>query len=368
MTGRGSFADCVTIYFKADVNPLMGDRNLSVVYVNHPELTGFFRFSITGDSGFLAVFATLEPDGARNTRVGEDISGEQCVELVRTALGSASGLPVDIESIQRWSAMAATAAAFQSGRVFLAGDAAHVMPPTGGFGGNTGVADAYNLAWKLAFATRGIAGPGLLDTYSAERRPISALTVEQAYTRYALRVDPSLPRDDLMPPLDDAAIELGAIYRSSAVHPEHAPEQQLDDPHARTWTVGARVPHVPLTDNGSQSSTLDAADRRFALLADHGHDVWRRAARDVEESLGVAVAVKPIDPGSCPSPQNRPLRTRAPGGLEPRLSAPTESLPGSPRCPPPKQPAGSAPSWPACCHATAAEPKPGRHKSDSRGA
>jgi 2-polyprenyl-6-methoxyphenol hydroxylase-like FAD-dependent oxidoreductase len=333
MTGRGSFADCVTIYFKADVNPLMGDRNLSVVYVNHPELTGFFRFSITGDSGFLAVFATLEPDGARNTRVGEDISGEQCVELVRTALGSASGLPVDIESIQRWSAMAATAAAFQSGRVFLAGDAAHVMPPTGGFGGNTGVADAYNLAWKLAFATRGIAGPGLLDTYSAERRPISALTVEQAYTRYALRVDPSLPRDDLMPPLDDAAIELGAIYRSSAVHPEHAPEQQLDDPHARTWTVGARVPHAPLTDNASQSSTLDAADRRFALLADHGHDVWRRAARDVEESLGVAVAVKPIDPGSLPEPAEPPAENAGPGWTGAALIRPDGVIAWKPQVP-----------------------------------
>src|SRR5215510_5873918 len=211
MTGRGSFADCVTIYFKADVNHLMRDRNLSVVYVNHPELTGFFRFSITGDSGFLAVFATLGPGGARNTHVGEDISDERCVELVRTALGSVSGLPVDIESIQRWSAMAATAAAFQSGRVFLAGDVAHVMPPTGGFGGNTGVADAYNLAWKLAFATQGVAGPGLLDTYGAERRPISALTVEQAYTRYALRVDPSLPRDDLMPPLGT----VGEIGRAS---------------------------------------------------------------------------------------------------------------------------------------------------------
>jgi 2-polyprenyl-6-methoxyphenol hydroxylase-like FAD-dependent oxidoreductase len=333
MTGHGSFADCVTIYFKADVNPLMGDRNLSVVYVNHPELTGFFRFSITGDSGFLAVFATLEPDGARNTRVGEDISGEQCVELVRTALGSVSGLPVDIESIQRWSAMAATAAAFQSGRVFLAGDAAHVMPPTGGFGGNTGVADAYNLAWKLAFATRGIAGPGLLDTYGAERRPISALTVEQAYTRYALRVDPSLPRDDLMPPLDDAAIELGAIYRSSAVHPEHAPEQQLDDPHARTWTVGARVPHVPLTDNGSQSSTLDAADGGFALLADHGHDVWRRAAGDVEESLGVAVAVKPIDPGSLPEPAEPPAENAGPGWTGAALIRPDGVIAWKPQVP-----------------------------------
>jgi 2-polyprenyl-6-methoxyphenol hydroxylase-like FAD-dependent oxidoreductase len=333
MTGRGSFADCVTIYFKADVNPLMGDRNLSVVYVNHPELTGFFRFSITGDSGFLAVFATLEPDGARNTHVGEDISGEQCVELVRTALGSAAGLPVDIESIQRWSAMAATAAAFQSGRVFLAGDAAHVMPPTGGFGGNTGVADAYNLAWKLAFATRGIAGPGLVDTYSAERRPISALTVEQAYTRYALRVDPSLPRDDLMPPLDDAAIELGAIYQSSAVHSDHAPEQQLDDPHARTWTVGARVPHVPLTDNGSQSSTLDAADRGFALLADHGHDLWQRAAGEVEESLGVPVAVKPIDPGSPPEPAEPPAETAGPAWTGAALIRPDGVIAWKPQVP-----------------------------------
>src|SRR5262249_3195420 len=187
MTGHGTFADCVTIYFKADVNHLMGDRNLSVVYVNHPELTGFFRFSITGDSGFLAVFSTLEPGGARITHVGEDISEGRCVELVRTALGSEPGLPVEIESIQRWSARAGTVGSVQSGRVFLAGDAAHVMPPTGGWGGNTGVADAHNLAWKLAFATRGIAGPGLLDTYGAERRPISALTVEQAYTRYALR-------------------------------------------------------------------------------------------------------------------------------------------------------------------------------------
>ena len=73
------------------------------------------------------------------------------------------------------------------------------MPPTGGFGGNTGVADAHNLAWKVAMVHRGIAGPGLLDTYDMERRPIADLTVEQAYTRYALRVDPSLPKDDLQP-------------------------------------------------------------------------------------------------------------------------------------------------------------------------
>jgi len=113
---------------------------------------------------------------------------------VRTALGAEPDLQIDIENVQRWTARAATADSFQRERVFLAGDAAHVMPPNGGFGGNTGVADAHNLAWKLALTTQGTAGSALLDTYEVERRPIGALRVEQAYTRYVLRVDPSLDR------------------------------------------------------------------------------------------------------------------------------------------------------------------------------
>jgi 2-polyprenyl-6-methoxyphenol hydroxylase-like FAD-dependent oxidoreductase len=300
MSGRGSFADCVTIYFRADVNPFMGERNLSVVYVNHPELMGFFRFSYAGDSGFLAVFATLGPGGARNTHVGEGISDQLCADLVRTALGSEPGLPVEIESVQRWSAMAATAGTFQRGRVFLAGDAAHVMPPTGGFGGNTGVADAHNLAWKLAYVTQGTAGSGLLDTYTDERRPISELTVEQAYTRYALRVDPSLPRDDLRPPLDDPAIELGSIYRSSAVHADpDDPAQELDDPHARTWTAGARVPHLPLA--GGNGSTLDAAAPGFALITGEGNNRWQQAADQARDTLGVTVTVHQVSRDAIPA-------------------------------------------------------------------
>lgn len=292
MRGHGSFADCLTIYFRGDVNHLLAGRNLSVVYVNHPDLTGFFRFSFAGDSGFLAVFSTTEPDGSRNNNVGEDMSVERCTELVHTALGDAV-MPVEIENVQRWSATADTAESFRRGRVFLAGDAAHAMPPTGGFGGNTGIADAHNLAWKLALVLRGAAGPRLLDTYDPERRPISRLTVEQAYTRYALRVDPTLPQNDMMAPLDDPAIELGSIYRSSAVAGSSpVPEHLLDDPHARTWTVGSRVPHVAL-DGGA--STLDVADGGFAVLASEGHDEWQQAARAVEESLDVPVAVQALE-------------------------------------------------------------------------
>jgi hypothetical protein len=211
---------------------------------------------------------------------------------VHTALGDAA-LPVEIENVQRWSATADTAESFRRGRVFLAGDAAHAMPPTGGFGGNTGIADAHNLAWKLALVLRGAAGPGLLDTYDPERRPISRLTVEQAYTRYALRVDPTLPQDDMMAPLEDPAIELGSIYRSSAVAGSSpVTEHPLDDPHARTWTVGSRVPHVEL-DGGA--STLDVADGGFAVLTSENRDEWEHAAHAVEESLGVPVAVQALE-------------------------------------------------------------------------
>ena len=114
MEGRGSFADCVTIYFRADMRDLIGDRNLSVVYVNQPELLGFFRFSITGDAGFLAVFSTINPDGTKNTAVGETMDTARATELVRKALGRAD-IPVEIDNVQRWSAAAAHASPSATG-------------------------------------------------------------------------------------------------------------------------------------------------------------------------------------------------------------------------------------------------------------
>ncbi|NEA29980.1 FAD-dependent monooxygenase [Actinomadura bangladeshensis] len=280
MAGRGGFADCVTIYFKADVREMLGDRNLSVVYVNHPELLGFFRFSITADSGFLAVFATIAPDGSRDSNVGEGISTARCADLVRTALGAGPDFPVEVDNVQRWSAAAAAAARFRDGRVFLAGDAAHVMPPTGGFGGNTGIADAHNLAWKLAMVHSGAAGPRLLDTYDAERRPISRLTVEQAYTRYVLRVDSSLPKDDLMDPLDDASIELGFVYGT-------AEEPPLEDPRTPTGRAGTRAPHLSLEQDGAPISTLDLFGEGFVLLAGPDGQAWCDAAASVAASQGI---------------------------------------------------------------------------------
>jgi 2-polyprenyl-6-methoxyphenol hydroxylase-like FAD-dependent oxidoreductase len=275
MQGRGAFADCVTIYFKADMRSLIGGRALSVVYVNRPDLLAFFRFSLEGDAGFLAVFATFDATGKRDSHVGRDMDQARAAALVRAALGVAADFPVEIGNMQPWRAAAATAARLREGPVFLAGDAAHVMPPTGGFGGNTGVGDVHNLAWKLAMALRGEAGEGLLDSYDAERRPVAELIVEQAYTRYVQRVDPSLPQDNLAPPLDDASIELGPVYRSDAVLYEGPVDAMpLDDPRVPDVRPGTRVPHVWL-DGDRTASTLDLAALGFTLIA--GGD-WAEAA------------------------------------------------------------------------------------------
>jgi hypothetical protein len=165
------------------------------------------------------------------------------------------------------------------------------MPPTGGFGGNTGVADAHNLAWKLALVHRGAARPGLLDSYEPERRPISELTVEQAYTRYVLRVDPSLPQENLQQPMDDPSIELGAVYRSGAVLDESEPSAPLDDPRSHSWAAGTRAPHVVLGDG---RSTVDVAGHGFAVLVDGAADDWRKVADEAQRELSVPIAVQQV--------------------------------------------------------------------------
>ena len=308
MNGRGSFADCVTIYFKADLRALIGDRNLSVVYVNQPGLLAFFRFSITADAGFLAVFKA-SGHGGGGPPVGEDASPARCAALVREALGVPADFPVEISNVQPWTATAATAAAFRRDRVFLAGDAAHLMPPTGGFGGNTGIADAHNLAWKLRMVLGGNAHARLLDSYERERQPQCELVVEQAYARYIKRVDASLPAENLAPLLDDAAIELGSVYDSDAIFDEESGDRAgalLEDPRHPSARPGTRVPHVVLWRDGGPASTHDLADGGFALLVGAEGRRWAEAAAAVAATARLPLKAVRIAPdGDLTDPDHR---------------------------------------------------------------
>ena len=99
------------------------------------------------------------------------LTEERALGFLRTAIGT--DMPMEIVDVANWRAEANWAERLREGRVFLAGDAAHVVPPNGGFGGNSGIQDALNLAWKLAAVIKGEAGPALLDTYEAERLPLA---------------------------------------------------------------------------------------------------------------------------------------------------------------------------------------------------
>ncbi len=286
--GHGSFSDSITIYFKADVRHLMGDRNLSVIYVFGPALQGFFRFSIDLQAGFLVVNSTVGADGTKSVRIGEDMTAPTCIRYVREALGDPD-IAVEIENVQRWSASAEYAERFGEGRIFLAGDAVHVMPPTGGFGGNCGIQDAYDLAWKLGYVLDGRADEKLLATYDAERQPVGAFTTEQAYTRYVLRLDPSLGKDDLMPIVDEAAVEVGYRHRSPAVTGMED-DEMWEDPRSPSGRPGFRAPHAPVTVGGVERSTLDLFGRDFVVLAGSAGSAWLEAGRQAGAALGVGVA------------------------------------------------------------------------------
>ncbi len=290
LEGHGTFSNSITIYFRADVRPLVGDRNLSVIYVFGPNLVGFFRFSKSGDAGFLVVNAAITEAGVRTTDLWTDTSDERCIELVREALGD-PGISVEVESVQRWNSCAEWAARLHDGRVFVAGDAAHNMPPTGGFGGNAGIQDGHNLAWKLALALEGAAGPGLLETYDAERRPVAEFTVEQAYTRYVLRLDPELGKENLMPIVSEVSVELGYRYRSNAVLTEaDGDDAPAEDPAEPTARPGTRAPHLVVTHAGEEISLLDLFGRSFVLLAGSEGQSWCDAAVAAAAKLGLAIA------------------------------------------------------------------------------
>lgn len=286
--GRGVFSNSITIYFHADVARLMEGRNLSVMYVINPTLSGFIRLDRGCQSGFLVVNTVGDASKPEAANAAADISEKRLLELLRAGIG-VPDIPAKIDGVARWRSVSDSARRYSEGRVFIAGDAAHVMPPNGGFGGNTGIADAHNLAWKLAFVLHGRAGPDLLSTYDLERRPVGKFTVEQAYTRYVTRSATYLGAKDFEPQVNDFNIELGYLYHSRAIIPENGNAAIHADPHQTFGVPGSRAPHIWIESNGKRLSTLDLFGRGFTLLAAPEGGAWSMAARSLAEDFALPI-------------------------------------------------------------------------------
>ena len=198
----------------------------------------------------------------------EQLESLNAPEKLRYALGES--IPFELLAVRPWTGHCVVAEKYQDGRVFLAGDAAHLNWPAGGFGMNTGVGDAVDIGWKLAAVLQGWGGPRLLDSYTVERKPIAMINVNEAAEMRA-SFDTQTPfspkigddsdegkqfREKARAAIlrtrakefqhDSAGIELGYRYENSPICvSDGTPAPPLD--HGMyvpsTWP-GARAPHV----------------------------------------------------------------------------------------------------------------------------
>ncbi|WP_198347249.1 FAD-dependent monooxygenase [Nocardia terrae] len=231
MTGPTGLNEFLSVRFEAPLGAVVADRASA-------------SYFLTGGGGFLAI------DNDRqwiyqHPLQGRDPGDIDLIARIRSGVGI-SDLPVRISGTATWRMDARSADNYRSGRVLLAGDAAHTVPPTGGHGMNVGIGDADNLAWKLAAVITGAAPESLLDTYESERRPLARRVIDistaNARARDSYRID-----DELL---------LGTAYRDSDT-------LIRTDGYVPAAAVGDRLPHAWLPDG---RSTLDLVGPGHVLL------------------------------------------------------------------------------------------------------
>ncbi|GAA1420136.1 hypothetical protein GCM10009601_18050 [Streptomyces thermospinosisporus] len=284
-TGPGDLFHNVSVTFTSkDLADVVGDRRFIVCYLTNPEADGAL---LPVDNQRHWVFhAPWHPERGE---LLEEFTDERCADHIRRAVG-APGLDVTITGRAAWHAAERVAERYADGRVFLAGDSAHEMSPTGAFGSNTGIQDAHNLAWKLAAVLGGWAGPGLLASYDTERRPVAEATSARASTRSVEHSHPGYT------PAEGAGkrgarggilnVALGYRYPRGAVLGTDPASPVVPDALVLDGAPGSRAPHLWLERAGERISTLDLYERHPVLLssADAGF-AWHTAAKQVAKEL-----------------------------------------------------------------------------------
>ena len=243
-----------------------------------------------------------------------DLANLDAAAWVRRALGR-DDIPFEIHSVLPWRRAELIADTFSSGRVFLAGDSAHIMSPTGGMGMNTGLGDVVDLGWKLDAVIRGWGAPELLDTYNLERRPIAIRNAAASTHNFKSWQ----PREDTATVLDDGpqgdalrrrigaglrestrldweswGLQVGYRYEGSPIVLADGTAAPPDDYGSYTPTSrpGSRAPHAWMADG---RSTLDLFGQGFVLLCFDGATARDVAAlQSAAEQRSVPLMIVPV--------------------------------------------------------------------------
>lgn len=329
----GTGRDRISVHIAANLGPWLADAPAGIYWVLDPEVKGTF-IAHNIDDEWVYVF---DPEGPE-TRTPEYIR-----ERVRKAIGA--DVPFEILGISPWVMACEVADRFSEGNVFLVGDAAHRLPPTGGLGMNTGIQDVENLAWKLAAVVQGWAGDAILETYTSERLPVGVTNAQQSrlnassmdalYATVGAAIsgdylDELAPQDvatilnDQWNHLNSPSLQFGYTYATAedaAVKPGS---------FKPCGAVGHRLPHTWIHEGGRPAAIVDRVGLDSYTLFVNGmsasyeeyarpssvpikivdvkgavSDEWLRLIGLEEE--GAAVVVRPDSHiiAKCPRPQPR---------------------------------------------------------------
>jgi 2,4-dichlorophenol 6-monooxygenase len=354
--GLGVVTQTATLHVSADFSEWAGDPDVLIRWIYSPQAgtmvvmvpMGPERWGPASEEWVIHINYPVDDPRAQ--------SDEQVEADVRRAIGLPD-TPMTIHKITRWSVDAVMASAFQVGRVFLLGDAAHRHPPTGGLGLTSAMHDAQNLCWKLAAVLAGHASPELLDTYEPERRSADERNAQRALENAvnhlgigdAIGVSHEQTEEEnwaslrrLWSDLDEDAkqrsavlrmmrtqsmefnelnVEFGYAYESAAVVPDgsEAPEPldavRLYEPSTRP---GSPLPHAWIDDESGRRRPIKDLVRpgRFLLIAGEDGAAWCDAADELADRANVpldAVRIGHVD-GDLYDPRCMWLSNR---GVEP---------------------------------------------------
>lgn len=273
MPDRKVAARLNTAFFRADLGRLLPESTTHACFIRNER-----------------VYCTLFAKGSAGDRWSSHImdypgkpaeltplSPEHTLRLLHAAIGDDT-VPIDLIECNAWEAAIGIASAFRRGRVFLAGDAAHVQSSAGGLGMNTGVQDGHNLAWKLAAVLRRRAGQRLLDSYEPERRAAAEASLALSYGMHR-GYQGQQDTNRLYARLAAEYLRGMMFYRydSGAVLSDDAGGADVLDGEA---VPGCRLSHRWLSNGDARQSTLDLVGGRWTLLAGPSGAGWLTANTD----------------------------------------------------------------------------------------